>query len=81
MKVVIVGRKDGARTIRWWALLSLSTVLALIVGAGMGFGYRLLAGQWNHLPVLLGIAMGISVAGIGLLNGLRSPLDELTPLE
>lgn len=81
MNVVIVGKRNGKRIIRWSRLLGLTGVLALALGAGIGFGYSLLAGQWSALPVLFGILGAIIASGTGLLNGLKCPLEKLTPLD
>jgi len=81
MKAIIVGRRNGKRIIRWSQFLALTGALALVLGAGIGFGYSLLAGQWRALPVLFGILGAIIVSGTGLLNGLKCPLENLTPLD
>ena len=81
MNVVIVGKRDGKRVIRWPQLMGLSVVLAAVFGLGVGFVYSLLVGQWEPWPVLFGIGMGVSLTGAGLLNGLRCPLEKLTPCD
>ena len=81
MNVVIVGKRNGKRLIRWSQFLGLTGALALAIGVGIGFVYSLLAGQWRAFPVLFGILGAIIVSGTGLLNGLKCPLEKLTPLD
>ena len=78
MRVVIVGQKNGKAAIRWPQYLGLSFALSMIMGIGVGSVFFLLAGRWSHASVLYGIAMGICIVGVGLVNGLRTSPDKLT---
>ncbi len=81
MRIVLVGKRDGNRVVRWWNLLGLCVVLSILLGAGMGGFDYLLAGQGSHVPVLLGIGMGALLSSLGLLSGLICPLDQLQTLK
>ena len=81
MNVIIVGRRHGKRVIRWPQFFALGLGLALALGIGMGFVYSLLAGQWTTTPVLFGIVIGVSMAGLGLMTGLKCPIEKLKPLD
>lgn len=81
MNVIIVGSRHGKRIIRWPQFFALGLGLALALGIGIGFVYSLFAGQWRTLPVLFGIAMGISMAGLCLMSGLKCPVEKLKPLD
>lgn len=80
MRVVIVGRKNGRAVIRWRQYLSLSFVLSMVLGIGVGLVYYLLGGRWSYGPVLFGIVVGARIVGVGLINALRTPPDRLSPL-
>lgn len=80
MRIVIVGQKDGKAVIRWPQYLGLSCALSMVVGLGAVAGFYLLAGSWSHIPLVLGLVMGASVVGVGLVTGLRTPPDKLTPV-
>jgi hypothetical protein len=80
MRIVIVGEKNGKPVIRWPQYLGLSLALSVIVGGGEGIGYYLLAGAWSHLAAMHGASMGLVVVGVGLISGLRTPPDKLTPV-
>ncbi len=80
MRVVIVGQKNGKAVIRWPQYLSLSITLALVSGAGVGAVFYMLAGRWSHGATLYGIVIGIGMTGLGLINGLRTPPDKLSPM-
>jgi hypothetical protein len=81
MKIVLVGKRDGKRVVRWRNLLGLSAVLSMLLGSAMGGFYYLLAGQGSHLPVFLGIGMGVALSSFGVLSGLICPLDQLQALK
>ena len=81
MNVIIVGRREGQRVIRWPQFFALGLGLALVLGVGMGFVYSLLAGQWTTFPVLFGIVIGVTMAGLGLMTGLQCPIEKLKPLD
>jgi hypothetical protein len=81
MNIVIVGKKGGRHHIRWAAVIALAVILALVLGGGSGFVYFLLSGQWNHMVVAIGLVTGIAIVGLGVINGLRTPLDKLQSLE
>ncbi len=81
MKIVLVGQKNGKTVIRWPQYLGLSLTLSLVMGIGSGAVFYLLAGQWSHAATLHGAGMGACIVGLGLVNGLRTSADKLTPLD
>ena len=81
MRVIIVGEKNGKAVIRWPQYIGLSFTLSMLVGLGTGGVFRLLAGSWSHMATLWGCAMGLGIAGVGLMNGMRTPPEKLTPLD
>jgi hypothetical protein len=78
MRIVIVGQKNGKAVIRWPQYLGLSFALSMLMGIGSGTVFFILAGRWSHATVFYGIAMGIGIAGVGVINGLRTSPDKLT---
>jgi len=80
MRIVLVGQRNGKPVIRWPQYLGLSFVLSMVVGFGSGAVFYLLAGRWSHGTVLYGIAIGLGIASVGLINGLRTPPEKLTPI-
>jgi len=52
----------------------------MVIGIGSGAVFYLLAGRWSHGAVLYGIAIGLGIASVGLINGLRTPPEKLTPI-
>jgi hypothetical protein len=80
MKIVIVGKRDAKRQVRWLAFLTLAVILWLLVGLGSGAVYFLLCGRWSHSAVLYGGYMGVGIVLLGLYSGLTSPLEKLTEL-
>jgi len=80
MRIVIVGQKNGKPAIRWPQYLGLSFALSMIIGIGIGAVFYLLAGRWPHGTVLCGIATGLGIAGVGLINGLKTPPEKLPPI-
>ena len=81
MRIVLVGRKDGERVIRWMSFLGLGMCLCLVMGVGVGGVFYLLSGRWSHGAVIYGIAMGVGVMMIGLIRGLVVSVDELEELD
>ena len=80
MRIVIVGQKNGKPVIRWPQCLGLSFALSTIIGTGGGTVFYLLAGRWSRGAVLCGIAIGLGIAGAGLITGLKTPPEKLTPI-
>ena len=81
MSVVIVGKNNGIRVVRWPQYFCLSFTLSMIMGLGTGCVFYLLAGRWDHPAVFWGIATGLGIIGLGLYSGLRSPLEKLESLD
>jgi hypothetical protein len=81
MWIVIVGKKDETRIIRWSRVAGLALGLSLILGFLTGYVYRLLSGEWDPLPCLLGVSGGIVVVGVGLVNALNTPMNRLAPVK
>ena len=80
MRIVIVGQKNGKPAIRWPQYLGLSFALSMIIGIGSGAVFYLIAGRWSHGTAIWGIVIGVGIAGVGLINGLRTPPEKLTPI-
>jgi predicted membrane-bound spermidine synthase len=80
MNIVIVGKKNGKRHIQWLIFFLLGTVLGVIGGLVSGCIYYLLCGRWSHTSVIYGIAAMIGMILVGLIAGLRTPLDKLQAL-
>ncbi len=80
MRIVVVAQRNGKPVIRWPQYLGLSFVLSMVVGSGSGAVFYLLAGRWSYGAVLYGIAIGLGIASVGLINGLRTPPEKLTPI-
>lgn len=80
MKIIIVGKRDGQRQVRWLAFVTLAIVLWFLVGLGSAGVYFLICGHWSHFAVLYGGSMGIGVAALRLCIGLGSPLEKLHEL-
>ena len=80
MRVVIVGEKNGKPVIRWPQYIGLSFALSMLVGFGTGAVFYLLGGSWSHGATLFGVAIGVGIAGLGLINGLRTSPEKLTPI-
>jgi hypothetical protein len=81
MKIVMVGKKNGKRNIRWTRFLGLTTALASAIGLWTGFLYWLVVGEWKVLPVLLGVWGAIIMSGTVLAGELKYPLAKLPPLD
>jgi len=79
--IVLVGKRNGKRVVKWTNLIVLSYVLSMTVGLGSGAVYYFLAGQWRHFPVLYGIGVGLGVIGFGLISGLKTPIANLRSLD
>lgn len=80
MRIVIVGRRNGKAVVRWPQFLGLGVVLSLVLGLGTGLVFCLLAGRWSPLPVVFGVFWGTGMAALGVIGGLRTPTDRLTPI-
>lgn len=80
MPIVMVGQKNGKAVIRWPQCLGLSVVLSMVLGLGVGLTFYLLASYWSHKAVLFGIVIAVGIVQVGVINGLRTPPDKLTPL-
>jgi hypothetical protein len=81
MNIIIVGKKNGNRRIQWLNFFLLGTALGIIGGLGIASVYYLLCGRWSHTSVIYGIAIMIGMVLLGLINGLRTPLDKLQELK
>ena len=81
MRIVLVGKKDEKRIIRWSRVAGLALGLSLILGFWTGYVYRLLSGTWDPVPCLLGVFGGTVVVGIGVVNGLRTSMKRLVPVK
>ncbi|MFH0964918.1 MAG: hypothetical protein V2A58_13040 [Planctomycetota bacterium] len=80
MRIVVVGRKGGKRRVRWASAIGLGVTLALVVGLGCGVVFYLLAQRWSHFPVLFGLVVGVAMAMLGVIHGLRAPIEDLAEL-
>ena len=80
MGIVIVGQKGGKRVVRWPQALGLAVCSAMVFGLGIGCGFRLLTGFWVAPPFVVGGMGGLILMGIGLISGLRTQLERLTPI-
>jgi hypothetical protein len=74
---VLMESRNGKRVVVWPNLIALSFVLSMTIGLGTGAVFYLLAGQWQHFPVLQGIAVGLGMVGAGLVKGLRTPTADV----
>lgn len=81
MNIVIVGNKDGKHKVNWLNYFILIFLASLITGLGTGLVYFFLANRWNNSSVLFGILIGVGSISIGLINGLRTPIEKLTLIE
>ncbi len=81
MNIVIVGKKNGKRSIRWLNFFLLGWVLGMVIGLGGGGVYYLLCGRWSHAAVIQGIVIGVLLVSGCLASGLREPLDKLQELK
>jgi len=81
MRVVLVGEREGRTVVRWPQVVGLGFVLSMILGLGMGSVYYMLAERWSHFPALMGIACGVTMVLVGVVEGLTTPPDKLTRLD
>jgi hypothetical protein len=81
MKLVIVGNKDGRHKVNWMNYFVLLFIASLITGLGTGIVYFILAHRWNPSSVLYGALIGAGTISVGLINGLRTPIERLSVLE
>jgi ABC-type transport system involved in multi-copper enzyme maturation permease subunit len=80
MRIVIVGQKNGKAVVCWSKYLALTLVLSLVMGAGVGFVYYMLSGQWSYGATVYGAMIGFGMPGLALMCGLKTAPDKLTPL-
>jgi len=80
MKIILVGQKDGRRKVCWFNYFTLGTGLSLIMGLGVGGVFYCLSGRWSHGAVLYGIIIGAGTLTLGLVHGLKMPIDKLQQL-
>lgn len=80
MKLILVGQKDNKRKICWFNYFTLGTGLCLITGLGVGGVFYCLSGKWSHYAVLYGIIIGAGSLALGLIRGLKMPIDKLQQL-
>ena len=80
MKIILVRQQGGKRKIHWTNYYLLSLCLATIMGLGVGGVFYLLAQRWNHSAVAFGIIIGLGQASIGLICGMKTPIDKLGSL-
>ena len=81
MPIVLVGRKEQSVVVRWPQFLGLTCCLGALLGLGCGAVFALMAGRWSHGVALFGFVMGIALGGVGLLGGLLTPIERLTPVD
>lgn len=81
MRIVLIGTRNGRRTIRWAQCLGLSLALSTVIGIGTWGVFRLLSGRWAHFPVLWGALMGVGLVAQAMIRGLCLPPGELTELD
>ena len=80
MKIILVGQKDGKRKVCWFNYFTFGIVLSLITGLGVGGVFYCLSGRWSHNAVLYGIFIGACTLALGLIRGLKMPIDKLKKL-
>ena len=81
MRIVIVGCKNGRRTIRWSPLIALSLLLPGLMILCSGLLFRAVAGSRGHMSMLFSGVMGLGIVGMGLMNGLKTPADKLHSID
>jgi len=81
MHIIIIGQRNGKAVVQWSRFLGLALVLSMVFGLGTGLVFYLLAGRWSHKVVLFGITVGAGIVSGGLLMGLTTPPEKLTPLD
>ena len=79
--IIIVGRRDGKRVIRWPAVITLGITISLITGLGASGVYYLLSGRWSPIVILYAGLMGIGGVAVGVYDGLKTAPEELTELK
>ena len=79
--IIIVGRRDGKRVIRWPAVITLGITISLIMGLGASGVYYLLSGRWSPVVILYIGLMGIGGVAVGVYDGLKTAPEELTELK
>ena len=81
MRIVIMGRKNGKRIIRWPQLPAVYLMLVLLMGVIGAGTYRLISGEWKLGPVLILIPLVCGILGSGLGRSLKRPIEELESLD
>jgi len=81
MKIVLVGRGKGQRKIQWIHCVLLCLVLSLIMGLGVLYGAYFLFHWWKPANFFSGMLLGLGLVIVGLIGGLQTPLEKLTPLD
>jgi len=73
---------DNARRLaeRWPQCLGLYLVLSVVLGLGVGLVFYLLGGYRSHKAGLFGIVIAVGIVQVGVIDGLKTPPDKLTPL-
>lgn len=81
MRVILVGQQHRRRRVLWPAAFGLALLLTVVLGAAGSLTYFLLAGEWSVLAALVPAMGGPVVVGVGLLEGLKTPVEKLTLLD
>jgi hypothetical protein len=80
MSVIIVGRLNGRRHVRWATALLLGCALGILGAAAAAAVYFLLCGAFSPLAALIGFWGPFITVGVGIQNALRTPVERLSPL-
>ncbi len=85
--LVLVGVRDGRKTVRWRAVIGHTLAIALITGVGIAIAWALLriflGPAFVFFPFALIVAIGPAVLSIGiqLLRAWRQPMSQLPKLD
>ena len=80
MRALMVGNRNGKRSLRWAVVLFAFVLLPPLLAAITGYAYARLVGEWQQAPAVFGLGAGFAVALAVLVSGLTAPLDKLKPL-
>jgi hypothetical protein len=80
MKIVIVGRLNERRHVRWVAALLLSCALGIFGAAVASAVYFVLCGAFSPIAAIIGFWGPFITVGVGIQNALRTPVERLSPL-
>jgi hypothetical protein len=80
MNIVLVGRSNGRREIRWGAAFILACALGVFCAAVAAVTYYAFSGQFSFLATAIGFIGPFITIGIGIQQALRLPIERLTPL-